>query len=160
MPCPLLHLPNELIADIVEYIEDTETLRALARTCSRLQSIAELALYQSIFHRTGEAAIRLCEAVETRPERADGIHVIDSRCKWQKRAGLVSLAPVISRAKNLRELTIESPYCNNAYGKEAELWRRTMSCLLQPVCASKLYRNGIESIGSQLKRCKCAVLLP
>lgn len=154
MPSSLLDLPTELITDIVEYINDLETFRALVSTCSRLQSITEPALYRSIFHRTGEAAIDLCKAIDARPERANAINVIESRCKWQKRAGLISLAPVISRAKNLKELTIESPYCNNAYGKEVELWRRTMFCLLRPICGIDLSRNG-----SQLKRCRSTILI-
>ena len=134
MTLSVLSLPNELIGNVFEYLRDAENLLSLITVCSRFNSIAESILYRSIFHRSGEAAVKLREAVEAKPQRAKHITIIDSRCKWQKRDGLLSLASVITNATNLRELAIESPYCNNAYGRETELWRSTMAELLKPIC--------------------------
>ena len=93
----LTDLPNELLTTIINYIDDATTLRTLARSCSQLQNIVEPLLYQHVFHRTGEAAVKLRHAVLARPERADSIQVIDSRCKWQRQQNLISLATVSVR---------------------------------------------------------------
>lgn len=141
MSCWLLDLPNELVADILEHIKDTEDIRSIAQVCSRLQDVAEPRLYDSIFHRTGVAAVNLKEAVEGRPERASYIQIIDSRCKWPRRNGLIALGSIIAKSHNLRELTIESPYCKNAYGQEAEIWKETMYQLLRPICSAVTFRE-------------------
>lgn len=139
MTFPLLQLANELVAAIIGQIDDIHTLRSLARTCHCLQYLAEAILYRSIFHRTGTQAALLSHAVASRPERAEVIHVIDSRCEYSRRGGLLSLVSVIATAKNLRELTIESPFCNHAYGNTTDIWnwQRLMSQLLAPVLPSK-----------------------
>lgn len=133
MRCRLLELPNEIFTDILDYIEDVATLRSIASVCSRLQDLVEPRLYEHIFHRSGEQALELRRAIDGRRKRATYIHTIDSRCKWTKRHGLISLDSVIARAHNLRDLTIESPYCKNAYGHEKEIWRQTMYHLLRPI---------------------------
>ena len=133
MTFPLLELANELIDMIVSHIDDIDTLRSFALTCSRLQYLTELELYRSVFQRTGKQAINLLAAITSREERAQAIHVIDSRCKSQHRDGLVSMAPVIGKAKNLKQLTIESPYCNGCNGRDDGDWNSTMYELLLPV---------------------------
>lgn len=153
MTSPIHSLPNELIGNVFEYLQDVENLLSLITVCSRFNSIVESILYRSIFHRSGEAAVTLRKAVEAKPKRAKHITNIDSRCRWQKREGLISLATVISSATNLRELTIESPYCNNAYGKETELWRSTMSQLLKPIC-SPLQSSTEHDALLRLEHCK------
>ena len=137
MSLRLLDLPNELLAVIVCYIEDVDSLRALARTCRRLQRVAEAELYRYVLQRTGKQAIQLGEAVKRRPSRADALQVIDSRCKWNHRLGLLALAEVIARATYLKELTVESPYCTRAYphGSQMDAWKGTMHGLLWPVCS-------------------------
>jgi len=151
MACPLLNLPSELLSHIITYINDPSTSRSLAQTCSRMQPLAESSLYHTVFHRSGEAATRLAQAILSLPQRARYIHEIDSRCKWQKRWGLESLAPVIAQATELRVLTIESPYCTNAYGKEGVRWREVMYALFKPVCGFTLDRQ----LGSCIRLQEC-----
>ena len=129
----LPHLASELITNIVEQIDDQRTLLSLARTCSRLQYHVEPKLYRSIFQRTGDEAMYLASAVAARKDRGAAIHVIDSRCKWQRRSGLVFLVPVIAQAKNLQQLTIESPYCNRSSLKDSGDWKDTMYRLIRPI---------------------------
>ena len=133
-PFPLLQLPNELISAIAEQIEEQQTLRSLARTCRRVQPLTEPVLYRSFFHRNANQTRRLSEAIESRAERVQAILAIDSRCKWQQRKWLITLAPIIAQANNLRQLTIESPYCNRGLSGESNLWRKTICKLLRPVC--------------------------
>ena len=134
MSCPLLRCPNEVIEVIINCIDQQPDLRSFASTCSKLQPLTEAALYHTVFHRTGNAAVNLVGTLGGRPARAEYIQAIDSRCKWQKRMGLRALASVIEQATNLRALTIESPYCKYAYGKEAREWAQTMNALLRPIC--------------------------
>ncbi len=151
MSCPLLRCPSEIIEGIISFLNEHSDLRSFASTCSKLQPLTEAALYHTVFHRTGDAAVQLVETIEALPARAKYIQIIDSRCKWQKRMGLKSLASVIEQATNLRELTIESPYCKYAYGKEAAEWRETMYALLRPIC--------LEGCFPILRDCKCSFLV-
>lgn len=157
MRCRLLELPSELLTDILDYIEDEATFRSIASVCSQLQDIVEPRLYEHIFHRSGEQALNLRRAIDARSKRASYIQRIDSRCKWSKRHGLISLDSVIARAYNLKDVTIESPYCNNAYGHETEIWRRTMYHLLRPICFHDFRDPG--SWSHQLKNGKHFTLL-
>lgn len=50
----LLRLPNEIIALIIEQVDDRRTLRRLARTCHRIQDLAENKLYRTLTIRSGD----------------------------------------------------------------------------------------------------------
>ena len=149
----LLQLPNELIGDIFEHINDRKTLKSLAQTCRRVQELAEPVLYRSILMRSSRQLYKLSGAIESRKERVEAIHAIDLRYTWQQRKWLGSTASVrvlpiqslsnnnhmltlgklIGQATNMRQLTIESPYCNRSVGNESDLWRETMYKLLTNV---------------------------
>lgn len=132
--CPLIALPDELLVMIVAYIEDANSLCSLARTCSRLIVFAEDVIWRLVTQLTGQFARELAIAIERRPYRAAALHVLESRCRYASRAGIRALVPVIAQAMNLQELTIESPYCNRAYGNaEDGSWCSTMHAMLRPI---------------------------
>ena len=152
MPRQLTELPSELIADIIEHVDNRETLVSLAGVCSELRNLTEPVLYRSILQRTGAEAVRLQKAIKARPCRARWLHTIDSRCKFSKREGLISMASVIMKARSLKELTIESPYCNRTHGDEYDHWKTTMYQMLCP-----LSTNNNAPFLPHLRKCMLAL---
>lgn len=149
MRFPLLDLANELIVVILEHVDDPKELRAVALTCRHLQNLAEPLLYRSIFHTTGRQIVRLKEAITARKQRSHAIQIIESRCKLRQIGNLQELASIIANSKNLTDLTIESPFCNYAYGSKKTEWQRTMFDLLYPVYAMKA---ALDCSGPSLTR--------
>jgi len=109
----LLDLADELLVDIVEYLDgDHLSLRALALTSSQLQGFAEPVLYRRYFVHTPYSLSRLLHSAVIR--QREHIQVLDARCKFS----LVddnpwkALPRLIEHARKLQDLTIESPLCN------------------------------------------------
>ncbi|OCL02248.1 hypothetical protein AOQ84DRAFT_393100 [Glonium stellatum] len=116
---PLLSLADELVLAIIqECTDDLESLRCLARTCHHLQLLTEPFLYRSIFLRTGKQALQLAQSIGTHPERVFAIQCVDMRCSHRRGDGIKTLIPLLKDFKNLREWTIESPFCNYGYWRE------------------------------------------
>ena len=151
---PLLDLPNELLTSIIEHIEDGSALHSLALTCSFLHHLTEPFFYRWIFLRTGRQAIGLSEAFKYCPERAEAIQKIDLRCHWRQERGISSLVSVIIKAKNLRELTIESPYCHHPYGDNIGEWQRAMYELLRPLYEFNTLEGSIINQLPRLTKCE------
>ncbi|KAF2160571.1 hypothetical protein M409DRAFT_70325 [Zasmidium cellare ATCC 36951] len=129
---PLLDLPNELIAHIIEQVDNIRTLRRLARTCRRVQHLAEPALYRSILVRTGPETNDIRLALDSRPERAAGIHYLEIPCHARYRQDFEAIADLLDRARNLKELIFESPQCNTSEFEDAETWREMATQLFEP----------------------------
>jgi hypothetical protein len=117
----LLGLPNELITAIAEQIDDEVSLRSLALSCRRIQGLAEPSLYRSIFHLYGLQLAKLHSSLCAKPRRAQYIHSIESRCRTTHLTDLDFLARVVDLATNVRNLILESPFCNVWMASEA-LW--------------------------------------
>lgn len=111
---PLLELPEELIVNVINKLDDVQTLRSLAVTSSRLQALSEPSLYSSFQRplRTPSQARRLVAALNTRPQRAKDIRTLDAR--W-KSFDPIAFFDILSRARNLKDMVHESPFCN--YGR-------------------------------------------
>ena len=116
----LLDLPDELITLIIEQVDDLRTLQYLARTCNRLQDIAEAKVYRVRLMRSAHAAESLQRSLKRRSQRAKALQILDIPCNKDKRQDFNLIAEMLSSANNLKELMFESPYCNSCDIKSFE----------------------------------------
>ena len=99
--CRPLHLPVEIWAHIIQYLDSGRDLAVLARTCHLIQSEAERALYRELDVTLGST---FAEHLRTMPLRlTDHVHILHimlgcfdnemehSRCDDQIRCGLMRL---------------------------------------------------------------------
>jgi hypothetical protein len=121
----LCQLPDELLIVIAEHLEqEAEALRHFSLTSKRFQAIVEPILYRNIFFRFGSQLPRLLNAVADQPRRRKGIHTLDIRCGFEERGRTsarpyVAIGRLLRLAQNTRDLTIESPYCQNTLWEAA-----------------------------------------
>ena len=128
----LLDLPTELIAHIIEAVDKIETLRKLASTCRRIQHIAEPVLYRRMLIQTGAKASHILRSFRARPERASALHILDIPCDSYYMQDVGVVVEVVTAAKALRELMIESPSCNEAEFESEDTWRPMTDRIFRP----------------------------
>lgn len=147
---PLFELADELILHIIESLEgDNATLCQLARTCRRLQVIAESLIYRHIFIRTAGQAMKLQDSLNARPSRWTAIQELDGRCKHNGQkidptgamVEVFDLLPaLLDGARSLREITVESPDCNYERWASRDVgrgnWGVRLSALFAPLRAA------------------------
>jgi len=129
---PITDLPNELVAHIIEFINDISALRNLACSCHRLQHLTEPVLWRKLLVRERQRLRRTLDAYGSRRERAAALQVLNVPCKSESGNDMSGLASVIRKAQNLKELMIESPSCNLADFEADEVWRPMMDQLFLP----------------------------
>jgi hypothetical protein len=104
-------LPNELIRQICEQIQDAPSLASLACTCRALREPAEISLYNTIILTTRPPQMRLHHALEHDPQRRNHIHGLELRyasVTYQ----CVDTPPLnITALPCLESLLSESPFC-------------------------------------------------
>ena len=132
----LLNLPNELIAHVVEFVEDATALRRLACTCRQVQAHAEPVLYRSLLVRSGSRIKDVVDAIEARSERASAIHFLDVPCDSVRSEDITGVATLMMKAKNMKHLMIESPSCNSAEFEDEKAWRDMTEELFRPFHAA------------------------
>lgn len=143
----ILELVDELILRIIEEIDDLDALRSLARTCSRLQMLVEPAIYRNIFVRTGNDALALANSLVNRQDRLQAIRSIESRQKYEPdECRLDVLLEIVQNARNVRQLTIESPYCNHIALNDRHGWAQSMNALLRPIVDFSLPRLTVGMV--------------
>ena len=128
----LIDLPNELIAQILEYIDDVATLRHLARTCRRMQDVGEALLYQRILTRSGDSTLAILNAFHSRPGRASAVQYLDIPCDSRVRHNFNAIAGVITSASYVREIMIESPGCSSSAFEKRRAWNQMADHLFRP----------------------------
>ena len=110
----LLRLPNELVSSVLEKVEKQSDLCAIARTCHRLQSLAESFMYQSVLltkadgHSQTENLARALTSPGT-PSRASlvrKLHVNKPQCLSE--GDYEALPSVFPPLQNLHELVVEA----------------------------------------------------
>lgn len=157
----LLDLPNELIALIIEQLDCRKALWRLARTCRRIQHLAEPVLYRSILIRASGHANELLNALRSRPERCAGIHFLELPCDPQYRQDFRAIAQILNRSRNLKELSYESPQCNNGNFEDETTWETMTDLFFAPFVAAvaPLPEARLSSRPMQrLKKCKSNAL--
>lgn len=129
---PITDLPNELVAHIIEFINDISALRNLACSCHRLQQLTEPVLWRKLLVRERQRLRRTLDAYGSRRERALALQVLHVPCKSDFGNDMSGLASVMRRGQNLRELMIESPSCNLAAFEADDVWRPMMDQMFLP----------------------------
>ncbi|KAK5722684.1 hypothetical protein LTR15_005916 [Elasticomyces elasticus] len=115
----LFDLADELKIHIIDQLEgDLATLRALALSCRRLQSLSEPLLYKRRLLRSPPVVKHFLHGVSRRPQRATHIKRLDIRCEYRSvPSGFARLPALLEQTTELQDLTLESPYCNFGGGQ-------------------------------------------
>ncbi len=111
----LLALADELLIGIIEHVASKRDLCQLALVCSRLQAVAEPALYQSILLRKGTEALQLFDAILGRSVRASFIRSLQIRYLYRYKEGIKIMNQELRKMNKLEVLTIEAPCCNDTH---------------------------------------------
>ena len=130
-PLSLLTLPDELLLGVLSHLPgEPESLSAIACACRRLQDLAEPFIFASNLITNGSQVPRLSHALTARKERLRSVHSLDLRCRFEHTAGMTSMMTLLPALVNLKQLTIESPWCNRprvsppAWDDEVESYAR------------------------------------
>ena len=155
--CLLLALPDELPLCVLSHLsDDRDSLSAIACTCRRLQYLAEPFIYASNLITKGSQVPRLSHALAARKELLRVVQSLDLRCRYQHAAGMSFMMNLLPALVNLKELTIESPWCNqsaaspDAWNEEVESYARIFrdaSLLASP------YQGGLDQPLARLQSC-------
>lgn len=143
MGFPLLDLPNELIAQIIEHIDCHKTVGRLARTCRRLQYLAEPALYREVLIRTNSDALSAFLAFRNRRERYAAVHVLRLPCHASVR-NFTDIATIMSELFNVKEILFESPACNELDFEDHRDWRRMAYPFFSPFRTASLLDDVVD----------------
>ncbi|KAK7962115.1 uncharacterized protein PG986_002940 [Apiospora aurea] len=123
----ILSIPNELLGQIFDAIQDRASLAAAARTCHDLRDFAEARLYSHLSLRKREALEALKKLVDARPRRADFVRRLDlvfSTAQYDNRLEGVTTADAVTSFPYLNSLTVESPRCNAMSRINSSEWGR------------------------------------
>lgn len=136
-PATLGDLPDELLICVVELLQDNRSaLRDLSLASRRLQALAEPVLYRTFFFVVSSELSRFYESARQHPWRSKAVQVLDARCKAGFADQFLLLADLLELAPNIRELTIESPFCNNRLWADAEKsagWDKCFERWMEPL---------------------------
>ncbi|KAH9845699.1 hypothetical protein Tdes44962_MAKER01130 [Teratosphaeria destructans] len=173
MSCHLLKLPDELIVCIVDCLNHhLPTLRQLAQVNAQFQALAEERLYRHIFFRRDVELQRLHAAISLRPSRATAVQSIDLPCQldaaefdlfcFRRRVkdgstNFELVSDVLVKTVNVRELTLESPYCNVVDSipmwepTNDATWGRTLRAWFKPITMAAHMSSATQSLQSLKK---------
>jgi hypothetical protein len=123
-PCTLqlLQLPEEILSSILAQVDDLDDLERLARTCIRLNHIAEAYLYRSIVISYGFQAVILSKAIAKKPQRASWVRNLLVSTKYDDGDGVDEIVPALRLMHNLQGLSLETPDCNRKLPKDRVFW--------------------------------------
>lgn len=116
----ILGLADELLIQIVQHVDSKQDLCNLAIACSRLQTFAEPAMYNSILLRKGSQALILFVAIAYGPRgppRALFIRKLQIRYIYDDGESMEIMNLVLKHLSNLKELLIEAPCCNDSHAQ-------------------------------------------
>ena len=162
---PILELPNELIACIVEHIDKRATLQRLACTCRRMQQLTEPALYRSILISDYSEAREILRALNARNDRCAAVQILDfplsdDISRHAYRSVFKPYEALINRTINVRELMIESPSCNSAEFEDPDQWERMTDHLFAPFRSVSVLANdtvlSVKPLQKLKKRKSCS----
>ncbi|KAK8016580.1 hypothetical protein PG993_014769 [Apiospora rasikravindrae] len=121
----ILSIPNELLGQIFDAIQERASLAAAARTCHDLRDFAEARLYSHLSIRKREALEDLRKLVDARPQRAGFVRQLDlvfSTAQYDNNLEGVTTADAVTPFPNLKSLTVESPRCNAMSRASSSKW--------------------------------------
>lgn len=147
----LLELPTELIAQIIEHVDNRTTLKHLACTCRKIQELTEPVLYRSALIRDAvQMTNMLHSVVGNRPARAKAIHHLDVPCHPRSSPSFDDLGVLLENALNLRRLMVESPECNTGEFEDEDSYEYMARNLFRPfesaVCVNDVERRPLQRL--------------
>ncbi|KAH7383872.1 hypothetical protein BKA66DRAFT_86768 [Pyrenochaeta sp. MPI-SDFR-AT-0127] len=110
----LLSLVDELLLNIIDQIDNRDSLCSLAATCTRFQDLVEPYVWRKLLILKGTHARSIAAALDSRDARVDYVQDLSIRYKDEYREGIEELNHFVSLMSKLRHLTIESPCPNNS----------------------------------------------
>ncbi|KAF2859548.1 hypothetical protein K470DRAFT_271437 [Piedraia hortae CBS 480.64] len=142
----LLKLPSELLFNVVDFVDDANDLRNLARVCKRCQAASEPKLYELIFLRTPAQLRGLLASLRGQPAREEAIKSVDARFQsFNDDNAFDLLGQLLGQTPKLGKLIIESPYCHGRGRFISERgpadWSDTIDSWLAPLISSTLLSN-------------------
>ncbi|KAK8064669.1 hypothetical protein PG994_007307 [Apiospora phragmitis] len=111
----LLSIPNEILGQIFDAVQERASLETAARTCHALRDFAEARLYSHLSLEKRETLEALGKLVEARPQKARFVRRLDlvfSTVRYDNNLVGVTTADAVTTFPNLKSLTVESPRCN------------------------------------------------
>ncbi|KAK8132056.1 hypothetical protein PG999_000229 [Apiospora kogelbergensis] len=110
----LVSLPNELLGQILDVVQNKASLAAVARTCHALRDIAEARLYSHLTIEKREALAYLGNATSARPKRDGFVRRLDllfgGTVYGDILVDMTTADTVAALFPRLKSLTIESPF--------------------------------------------------
>jgi hypothetical protein len=110
----LLRLVDELLLNIIDYIDARDALCSLAATCTRFQGLVEPYIWRDLQVIKGSHAQNIATAFDSRDQRTDYIQDLSIRYADDFRDGIEDLNHHTGLMSRLRNLHIESPCPNNS----------------------------------------------
>jgi hypothetical protein len=108
-----MSLADELILNIIEQIEDLDSLRNLALSCKKAQARSEPYLYRALHFYDGHTVVRFQAALRADPNRGRHVEHLAVRYKADNRYEIERLNVMLEHMPNLREWHIETPCPND-----------------------------------------------
>ncbi|KAI0129087.1 hypothetical protein BJ170DRAFT_623942 [Xylariales sp. AK1849] len=139
----LLSLPNELIMQMLEHIDDVPTLQAVARTCKALQVAAEVCLYSSVIATKRSTQVSLLDAIGREPQRKQHVRNLELLYSTRRYECLGTASLDLRTFSRLRSFVSESPFCNSHSRRErySEHWLADKQAYLYAFHESSLLRD-------------------
>ncbi|KAH7082843.1 hypothetical protein BKA63DRAFT_404109 [Paraphoma chrysanthemicola] len=110
----LLSLVDELLLNIIDFIDSHKALCQLAATCMRFQGLVEPYVWRNLLVLKGSHALQIARALDSREERIEYIQNMSIRYEDDHRSGIEELNHFLGIMGKLRHLTLETPCPNNA----------------------------------------------
>lgn len=140
----LLRLVDELLLNVLDFVDSLEDLRNLAATCTRLQGLAEPYIWRSLVVHNGRHARNIATALDKRDERVDFIQELSIQYKDTNKEGVEDLNHWLTLMSKLRHLTLESPCPNNLEWRAGEVFDGWSRINYSNLMASAVFpREGI-----------------
>jgi hypothetical protein len=150
----LLSLVDELLLNIIDYVDSRQALCYLASTCMRFQALVEPYIWRELLVLTGSHARRITEAFDSRDERVDYVQSISIRYKDEYKEGIEELNHHIALMSKLRHLMLESPCPNNSEWRSGLFFDGYSRIDFTNLLASAVYpRSGLEPALPMLQSC-------
>ncbi|KAI1391778.1 uncharacterized protein F4822DRAFT_105314 [Hypoxylon trugodes] len=144
---PLLHLPSELLLQIMGHLrdsQDVESLRSAARTCQILRGAAEVYLYSTAEFTTLSRLYRFSDAIRAQPKRKD--YLQDLKLLYSTRRynpGEGPSPPDLTSLPNLVTFVSESPECQPMSTKGTH-WNQFMDSYMRAFEQASLLNDSLQ----------------
>lgn len=118
----LLALPDEILINIVSYLDSTESLCEARQVCSHLKELVDPIIFRDYDILHGEKSSRLAILLGRDDRRAAWLRSVLVSTKYDEDRGLEHFPNYLRRMRNLKNLILETPDCNSKSPKDRVRW--------------------------------------